>query len=176
MLQTNRIEIKKCRKCYEDKAIKDFCKNLNKKDGINIYCRSCASERYFTKYKERQKQLRDARYKNNKKFYIDKCRQYSNTLKGRFIGWKNGAKSRGILWDLNFEDIKDKAMFCYYTGIPLTCKDNENNTISLDRLNNSSGYVKENVVFCSSEINYMKGSHSKAKFFKLCKSVINFNS
>ena len=57
---------------------------------------------------------------------------------------------------------KKYGMFCFYTGIPLNfIKSSEHirgNQVSVDRLDNSRGYSRDNIIFCSSKANFMKAS------------------
>lgn len=73
-------------------------------------------------------------------------RKYSRTLKGRFTFSKNKAKCRGLIWDLTFSEyITLIANPCYYCS-------NKLSTVvmgtGLDRINNSKGYIKDNVLSC----------------------------
>ena len=50
------------------------------------------------------------------------------------------------------------------------------NTISLDRIYSSKGYVEGNVVFCCSEINIMKNKMDYDYFIKICESILQHTS
>ena len=55
-------------------------------------------------------------------------------------------------------------MFCFYTKVPLNfIKSPEKirgNQVSVDRIDNSKGYSKNNIIFCSAKANLLKGSVS----------------
>lgn len=69
---------------------------------------------------------------------------------------------------LHFQE-SDAALFmkqfvspCYYCGISV----NDSNTLNgLDRINNDFGYIKDNVVACCTQCNYMKGSSLSVEQF-----------
>lgn len=92
-----------------------------------------------------------------------------------FFGYKvrniqYAAKKRNIFFSLTMEDLieqynKQKGL-CYYTGIHLKMLTTENfkyknqpdfDVLSVDRVNNEEGYVKENIVLCINAVNKMKG-------------------
>ena len=64
---------KVCSKCRRELPISEFCKDKNRKDGLNIYCRQCASER------------RLEYYKNNKEHVKTIVREYRMTEKGKEV-------------------------------------------------------------------------------------------
>jgi len=46
-------------------------------------------------------------------------------------------------------------------------------TASIDRINNSRGYLKGNIQLVHKDINFMKGKMSQDDFIKMCKLVAN---
>ena len=124
--------------------------------------RSRRSNEYYILNKETVKAQR-------KEYHLTKCA----TLSYRFNRWKVAANRRGISWDndLTIEYLGSLPLICYYTGIILTLEPKQPNTISLDRIDSSLGYTKDNVMFCLVEINLMKRDYSKERFTELCKMV-----
>lgn len=61
---------------------------------------------------------------------------------------------------------------CYLSGLPISFKDN---TASLDRIDSSKGYIKNNVAWCHKHINFCKQMYSKDYFIELCKRVCEYN-
>lgn len=81
----------------------------------------------------------------------------------KLIAKSKNARERGIEFSMSFTAMRNilKAKHCYYTGIPLELPvgDAANlkpNSLTLDRICSSKGYVKGNVVACSHEFNNMK--------------------
>lgn len=80
------------------------------------------------------------------------------TLKERYNYKKINARKRNIKFDLSFENfvIVMSQPTCFYTGIPYKSA----KEISLERVDNSKGYVEDNVVSCNGYINMLKGDLS----------------
>lgn len=102
-------------------------------------------------------------------------RKSRSTWSGRFSLWKSGAKTKGREFTVTLEDIKEIYLKqngrCFYSGKTLDLEPGRKTTISLDRLDNSRDYTKDNVVLCCSDINYMKGPLDKEEFIRLCNYV-----
>jgi hypothetical protein len=84
-------------------------------------------------------------------------RNYNYKLSTKFgIAQRKAIKERGISFELTFEEytqiVEDNS--CYYCSalLPKTA-------LGLDRVDNSKGYVFENVVACCSDCNRLKNSH-----------------
>lgn len=95
-----------------------------------------------------------------------------------FGKYKNAAKKRGLnfeltiefLWDLLIKQNKN----CAITGMPIFLSEakNGNSTASLDRIDSSKHYTKDNVQWVHKDINQMKSNHDKDYFIFLCEKVI----
>lgn len=103
-------------------------------------------------------------------------------LSGKFIGQiKSGAKKRKIeflldgeyLWNLFLKQNK----LCALSGAELSLgglPGHRNEiTASLDRINSSKGYVKENVQWVHKIVNLMKSDLDENTFINYCKRVAN---
>lgn len=148
-----------CNICKHEKDVKDFYKNSKR-------CKNCynkAGNDYKKKHKDKIKSYRKLYNATHIKERFD--------LKNRLIRWKYNADKRNIEWKISLEDLQNMPQICYYTGIELTLKPNNKNTISLDRLYSDKGYVKENVVFCCADINKMKREFPVEYFLYLCKKI-----
>jgi len=137
-------------------------------------------KQYYIDNKERIKQYRvnnKDRFKENRKQYLidnkEKIKDYYNTFDSRCKHWKHTAKRRNIEWNLTVQDLKSMPKICHYSGRPLTCLSNQYDTISLDRLDSSKGYIKGNVVFCCGFINVMKSNLTYDQFIFACKMIVN---
>lgn len=114
----------------------------------------------------------------------------SNSFKDITGTWynavKKNAKVRGLEFTLSREflyNLLEKQQHkCKLSGLPISIaggrnsKDYyQNTTASLDRIDNTKGYVEDNVQFLHKHINYMKWTHEQSYFIELCKKVIKHN-
>ena len=63
---------------------------------------------------------------------------------------------------------------CWFSGVQLVCdnpKLKDVNTCSIDRLDSSKGYDRDNVVFVHKRVNMMKGSLTVEEFIEWCKLI-----
>jgi hypothetical protein len=131
---------------------------------------------YEQKYRDTHKEHQASYDKEYRKLNQDKIQKryfgYVSSLKGRFSQWRINAGKRGKEWGLVLSDLENIPLVCHYTGIELTLEPNKNNTISLDRVDSSKGYIKGNVVFCLATINSMKYTLSQEDFYTICKLVV----
>ena len=102
----------------------------------------------------------------------------SKYFSGDFLSrCKRGAKSRNIAWKLSNDEldkiIEEQNFRCNLTNelliygyIPL----NEY-TASIDRIDSTQGYVKENIQILHKDVNLAKQSLTQSEFITLCKKV-----
>ena len=94
---------------------------------------------------------------------------------------KKGARDRQIEVKLThaeaWELFQKQGGLCALTGALLTlpehCRD-YTFTASLDRIDSSKPYVKENVQWVTKHVNLMKRSYSQEEFIDLCRRVVQF--
>ena len=73
-------------------------------------------------------------------------------------------------WDLFLKQNRK----CKLSGIDLQFSSSpQNNTASLDRIDSSLGYIKDNVQWVHKDINFMKRIYSQEYFIEMCKKVAN---
>ena len=90
--------------------------------------------------------------------------------------YKNSAKKRNILWELNDDTFKALTQLpCYFTGRKpssvMRTSFEEYVYNGVDRLDSNKGYTQENCVPCCGEVNIMKNTLSKDNFIDLCKMI-----
>jgi hypothetical protein len=133
------------------KVICNYCKELlpqnkfsyNVKDdpsqGIRPLCKSCSAKRAETERERR---------KNNWK-YKPSLHMLNNS--------KQRAKGKGMEHTLLLEDIVIPEI-CPVLGIKLETGDrkNHNNAPSIDRIDNTKGYTKDNIMIISARANILK--------------------
>ena len=169
------METKQCSKCKKVKAIDQFGDRGDGYTTKRAQCKECDLLRYAQYRKvnhEKCKQSAVDYHRRNKQKCLDIANAYHETLPGKMAMWKTGAKRRDINWDLNLSNLEAMPMICHYTGEQLTLERNKPNTISLDRLNSSKGYTKDNVVFCCAHINVMKWETGDKEFLNWCRKVV----
>lgn len=91
------------------------------------------------------------------------------------------AKKRNIEFNVTKEycwGIFEKQQYkCAITGLDLCmCYQfsSKNQTASLDRIDNSKGYIEGNLQWVHKDINRMKWCHSEEYFKKMCRLVVEF--
>lgn len=108
------------------------------------------------------KEYRKQYYVDNKE-RIDKYNRIwakNNPLKHNFGAYKTNAKAKGLIFAITlneFMEIVEKP--CYYCG---------GEGYGIDRLDNSMGYLKGNIVSCCSMCNYMKNAYTEEDFISQC--------
>ena len=140
-------------------------------------CSSCGSEQRYGR-----KDHYDSAVKGDWK--CKSCSSHSNNFKGRIgpmpITWfevkKKGGLHRGLLWDLEPQDIldlyKEQEGLCALTGWPIGWSEKGlTATVSIDRIDSSEGYIKGNVQLLHKDVNMAKQAYSQEYFITMCKSI-----
>lgn len=93
-------------------------------------------------------------------------------LAHKYINKLHSCKSRNIEFDLPFQSYKNlmRSKKCYYSGVALISGEaskHGDNVLTIDRIDNNKGYIKGNVVACSSLMNQLKNvAESRGMTFK----------
>lgn len=104
-----------------------------------------------------------------------------------FSNQKSSAHRLGRIWDITKDDIdelyKKQNGLCYYTKIPMvTCNHpvdyekimkNNPRAMSIDRIDSSKNYTKDNIALCCRFINYAKNNYSSEQVFEILKEISN---
>jgi hypothetical protein len=100
-------------------------------------------------------------------------------LKYRYSTSKTRAKKYNMTFDLTVENLIDlynkQKGKCYYSGDILSFSSNNNNVLSIDRINSEKGYTIDNVVFCTAIINSMKNVLSIENFINIINKIYSHN-
>jgi dUTP pyrophosphatase len=94
--------------------------------------------------------------------------------------YKSRAKKKQIDFDLTYEFLVDlynkQNKKCYYSGLELSLDNTHGyNIISLDRVDSTKGYTKDNVVFCLNCINLFKNQYEMSDIEKVFRAIIMKN-
>lgn len=150
------LYIKNLKKCYICQEIK----SLNKFLKWSKCCENCR----LKKSKNRNEQLA-----NNSDINI--------IIKERFMRIRERVHKWNIPFDLTLEYLielyETQKHKCFYTGRTLVLKTNNIDSISIDRIDSSKGYTKNNVVLCGKTINNMKNDMNMEDFKKIIKDSYN---
>lgn len=150
---------KQCNKCSEYKALFEFSKNRATSDGLQYHCRSC-DKNYQTK---RREQNREAILQYGREYQSKRRKDFTYRLKMLL----NASKQRAVLKNrehtLTLKDIKDLYPTdgkCPVFGITLEFNNAgfRETSPSLDRIDSSKGYTRDNVQIISWKANRLKSS------------------
>ena len=105
--------------------------------------------------------------------------KYVNSLKGRLkrlvTGAKRSSKERGHLFDIGEEDVLAcwiaQEGKCAYTGWDMSTISGDFRVVSIERIDNSKGYLKDNFILVCWCANKARSTLPLDLFFELCKAV-----
>lgn len=142
---------KKCKKCNQLKSISNFYKSRRNLDGYNYNCKQCDLK------------IRKI-YRNSEE----------GTFKTIYDGIKRRSKKKNYQMEITIADIKllykNQEGKCAISGILLDFKEGHDIyninpfAISVDRIDSSMGYLKENIQLVCSWVNFMKSEYSDTDF------------
>ena len=168
-------DVKICTCCKVEKDTSEFHKSKDKKFGVNNVCKICAkiiSKKYYSKNSKQIKQ-RVSCYSQS---YIPK---HSREIDSRLKNLCTKAKSRTKEFTLIDQDLLDlwekQNGQCAYTKLPMLATSNQFNTVSLDRVDSSKGYVVGNVQLVCAAINKMKQEYTEELFVLMSHLVTQNN-
>lgn len=126
-------------------------------------------------YREKQKAMWRDWYSRNKdvvKGHVKKYREETHPTRHLLQNVRNNAKRRGHEFSLEYEDVVWPT-HCPALGIELNYRNKRggprNDSPSVDRIDNSKGYVKGNVIVVSQLANRIKTSATPAQVLRVAK-------
>ena len=129
---------------------------------------------YYINNTEACKKRKAAWGKKNKEHIAEKSRLRYLRVKDSFktdprkyySQYKANAKKKGKEWGIDIETFKTFWQKpCSYCG-------DEIQTVGIDRVDNSVGYIAENLASCCGTCNYFKRALTEEHFIKHCKKII----
>lgn len=178
------MEKKRCTKCLVEKDVIDFGVYSKKTGKLRAECKPCnvlRASNYAAENKQKTYETKLKRINKNREAYLQKCKEYyyANITKIRDYVDRNksaflyrGAKRRAKQQNLEFELVE-------FPNIPELCPiflcpfnlsaRNKSDLYSptLDRIDNSKGYINNNVRVISHRANVIKNDASKQEIKKL---------
>lgn len=111
-------------------------------------------------------------------------KRFNSSPEKRAVVLWNSAKSRckkeGIPFSITTEDIvkqyRKQNGECYYSGQPMSPIAKSPTLMSIDRIDSTLGYTKDNIVLCCWQVNDMKNNYSQPEFLSLCKQIYDFSN
>jgi hypothetical protein len=105
-----------------------------------------------------------------------KPREYTKEeyAKHLWISARGSSKRRGKEFTISIEDIKIPEL-CPFLGIPLTCirgKGYFSSNASIDRIDSTKGYVKDNIQVISRKANLMKNDATKEQLIAFASGIM----
>lgn len=170
--------MKKCIKCNKQKSLEDFGKD-NSKNGVNGLhkkCKQCITEyrqinrldynkNYMIKLRSENK---DGVNKRKRMYYIK-----MDISKKLYQQCKNRAIRKNIEFTININDIIIPNKCPYLnTEFIVGVKNNYEYTHSLDRIDNSKGYIPGNVEVVTKKANSMKNGATKEELILFAKNIL----
>jgi hypothetical protein len=194
-------ETKVCRLCNEDLPLTSFTKHKATRDGLRHECRACRKkqEQEYKKdpfvaasISERKKKYDEANKESIQRYRQVKYKADANTPKGRayslFKHAERRARDNDLPFDLTLEYVNEKLFngVCEVTGIPFvfdyasskfTIDDGGNLrnpfTASIDKIDPTKGYTKDNCQFVVYMYNTCKNSFSDETVKYFVKEFVN---
>ena len=153
-----------CSMCLVDKPKSEFHKSSKSIDGRNCYCKEC-NKLHAAKYKSKNKEII---YAKERKF------REENPAQRLLWAAKHRAKKNGLEFSLELSDIIIPE-YCPLIGIKIDYRvgvGRHRANPSLDRIDNSRGYIKGNVEVMSDLGNRMKSDASVGELVHMAHVIL----
>lgn len=112
----------------------------------------------------------------NKGYQINKIPKWLITQNIKGFETRNNIKEYSISEKDLINQFNKQNGLCYYTGLRLEFgqkqKDRNQQTASIDRLDNAKGYTTDNIVWCHKHINLMKKDLTVERFMFIAKKTV----
>jgi len=151
-----------CRTCGVEKPLSEYWKQTNRKSGFQSECRSCMGgrqNRWRRNNRERAREISNNALKKTRR---------GNPVKAMLAGLRWRARQLGLEFNLSPSDIVIPEK-CPVLGIPLKSAYGQSSrrigydrdcAPSVDRIDNSRGYTRDNIIVVSFKANRIKSNAS----------------
>lgn len=148
-----------CFKCKKSKSYDLFFKHNQTSDGHHSWCKECCKE-------------------GNNKSRVKQNLTIEGRAKVFLQNAKKSAQKRNQEFSLVIEDIvkcwEDQLGICAYSGRKMLLAAGNLETVSIERIDSTKGYIPENTILVCQAINRMKSDFLYEDFYNLCKDVSMF--
>jgi hypothetical protein len=167
---------KHCNRCAQTKTAGEFNRRSKAKDGLASECRSCSKVRSKNWYEENAESVcaRTGDYQRARRAKATKQVQHWQRTEGWASHLVSKAKQRckktgapfdiDIAWVLSL--FERQGGCCFWFHVPFKCEDVKRNPYqpSLDRIDCSGGYTKDNVVLSCAAANIGRSDGDANRF------------
>lgn len=164
------VKTRKCKDCRETKELNEenFVKRPTE-NGWRGRCRICHNKNARFKQEMTKSELEVG------KKYRDKYKK-EKPLETLLKNARGNAKKYYREFNLTLAYLKSlwetQEGKCYYTNRVIEFEVGLENSLSIDRIDSSKGYIIGNVVFCQKKVNVMKNDASIEELLTFCKDVL----
>lgn len=146
--------MKKCSRCKEIQSKENFYKDISRPSGLSYICKFCKNSKVSNYYINNKDKILSHKKKYRKK--------YNKSILGIMTRIRKRAKIKGLDFNIELSDITIPT-HCPLLGVKLEF-DNEHgvnsNSPSVDRIDNTKGYISGNIWIISNRANVLKNNAS----------------
>lgn len=173
-----------CNRCELEREQFNFSKTKNTKSGFHTICNFCRKEQKSIHYRLNHSSIREKQKIERESWSTEKKEElklknkmwHRDTIAKRlFIRAKDRARKTGLECNITEEDIIIPEV-CPLLGVPFVWGTRHDKwyTYSLDRIDNSLGYIKGNIQVITYLANTMKSKATKEELLTFSKNILNF--
>ncbi len=162
---------RKCSSCRETKELnlENFIRR-NTENGWRGRCRIC-----YNKNIRKNQELNNTEKARYKKYRLNA--KATKPFYYLFSSCKGNAKKVNREFNITITDLENlwskQNGICYYTNQPMSYELGYKNSVSVDRINSSKGYIIGNIALCKKQVNIMKNDATLEELFNFCESILN---
>jgi len=127
---------------------------------------------YYSKNKGKIKEKRKAAYADQKERLVENALRWktNNPVRVLWLSAKHRALQKGLDFTIEMEDIVIPE-YCPVLGTPMSKTSERRHNPSIDRLDSTKGYTKENIRIISYLANTMKNNATKEELLAFAKNI-----
>lgn len=175
------MKLRVCKHCKEGKTYNELVKDRRKPDGVIAVCKKCYNNKTRKKSYEKHKERLKEEYKINpekRKYAKDRSKSFrENNPEAVIYGqarYRHYERFADTEFNLSIEDIVIPAA-CPILNVKLSKPGGDKKySPSLDRIDNTVGYVKGNVRVVSYKANHMKADASREELENFANNILNY--
>jgi hypothetical protein len=162
-----------CARCKQDKPVEAFslAPRNTYREGRQSYCRACMAE-----YGKQDREKNRERYSEKNKERHKRTYNVSFETRLQTLLRATSSDRSALDFDWCWDRLVKQEFRCEITKIPLTYETSLPTSLSIDRIDSSKGYTKDNVRFVCWWINAAMGNWGLTKLKEFIKEWESFDS